>query len=246
MPDAAQFQREFALAMTGHRPADLFDDPGFALYRNTWVKGLVDALAANYPVVAELLGPHVFTSVAVEYTRAERSRSPVLALYGEGFPGYLAAHSISEELPYLADVARLERLWIECFFAADDEPLDPITFAEAFAKEAAGLRPTLRTAARLARFETPAVTIWAAHKEGGFEELEPAWQPEHALVVRRDASVAVLLLSEPEAQLLSKIVQNCSLEEAITAVAADHPSAELPPIISNIISSSALTLSSRA
>lgn len=244
MLEAPQFQRRFALAVMGRRNPGTFGAPGFAVYRNTWVKGLLDALQANYPVVATLLGPDAFSSVAVEYARTKRSASPVLALYGERFPAHLAGHPLSEELPYLGDVARLERLWTECFFAADDEALNPAIFRRLLPEQAAALRPRLTAAARLARFETPAITIWEAHKQGEFEELEPEWRPEHVLVHRKGASVSVRLLSKPEFQLLSELRQGRSIGEAIEAVAAANCSAEIPSLIANIISSGALTLSS--
>lgn len=243
MLDAAQFQRRFALTVMGRRSPGAFRTPGLAVYRNTWIKGLIDALEANYPVVAALLGPTVFSSVAIEYVRTRRSASPVLALYGDKFPNHLAGHPLSEELPYLADVARLERLWTECFFAADSEPLNPAIFDALAPEDAAALHPRLLAAARVARFDTPAVTIWAAHQQSEFDQLEPEWRTEHALVLRERASVTVRLLSESEFQLFSMLEQGHSIDEAIDRVAADNCSAELPAFLANIISSGALTLS---
>ncbi|MBA3511131.1 DNA-binding domain-containing protein [Sphingomonas sp.] len=243
MLDPAVFQRRFALAVMGRRTPGPFRAPGFAVYRNTWVKSLLEALAANYPVIAALLGADVFKSVAIEYVRTQRSASPVLALYGHSFPAHLAGLPLLDELPYIADVARLERLWTECLFAAESEPLNPAVFHQLMPKQAATLRPRLHPAARLARFESPAVTIWAAHQQGEFKEFEPEWQIEHALVHRKGASVSVRLLPEPEFQLLWELQQGRSIGAAIRTVAAANGSAQLPPMITNIISSGALTLS---
>lgn len=117
MREAAQFQRRFSLALIRGRGSRSLAAPGFAVYRNTWVKALLDALGANYPVVSALLGPELFKTVAVGYAKSHPTASPVLALYGSEFPQALARHDLASELPYLADVAKLERLWTECFFA---------------------------------------------------------------------------------------------------------------------------------
>jgi hypothetical protein len=44
--------------------ARLARQPGFAVYRNTVIKGCVDALQANYPAVARLVGAEWFRSAA--------------------------------------------------------------------------------------------------------------------------------------------------------------------------------------
>ena len=54
------FQDGFSAALLGP-PADapwlsaLESQPGFAVYRNTVLKGCIDALQANYPTVCQLL-----------------------------------------------------------------------------------------------------------------------------------------------------------------------------------------------
>ena len=49
-------------------------------------------------------------------------------------------------LPYLADVARIERAWTEAYHAAEAHPLDPAAFAALAPEElpAIGLRSTLQ------------------------------------------------------------------------------------------------------
>ena len=58
------FQDGFANALLALEPsvdcapelAYLVAQPGFAVYRNTVMKGCIDALQANYPAVARLVG----------------------------------------------------------------------------------------------------------------------------------------------------------------------------------------------
>ena len=113
-----EFQRDFAAAIG--EPAE----GAMSIYRNTVLSGCVDALRANYPVVARLLGDEMFEAVAVEHASQYPPRRPVLALYGARLPDWLAEQSWLHEIPYLPHVARIERLHIESLFASDEDPLE--------------------------------------------------------------------------------------------------------------------------
>lgn len=241
MSDGAAFQSWFAQAITAPaEPADL--PPSFAVYRNTWLKGLLDALVANYPTVAMLLGPESFKAVAIEYAREHPPDKPVLALYGAGFPGFLRLHQLGHEVPYLHDIATLDRLWTECFFAPDAPALDSQDYARLRPAELLGLHVRLHPATRMARFETPAVTIWLAHRvEGEFEELEPEWQAERALVARQGMAVTVTLIDDSAFAMLAAIRNGRSLGAAITSAAEAHAGSDLAGALTTIIASGALT-----
>ena len=61
--------------------------------------------------------------MARAYALAEPPRSPVLMDYGAGFADFIAGFAPAASLPYLPDVARIERAWREAYHAADAEPL---------------------------------------------------------------------------------------------------------------------------
>lgn len=242
MLESAQFQRRFSLALIRGRGPRALAAPGFAVYRNTWVKALLDALDANYPVVAALLGPDLFKTVAVSYAKAHPASSPILALYGDEFSDALASHELSRELPYLADVARLERLWTECFFASDAAELDSSDFGQITPTDLLELSPRLHPATRFARFETPAVTIWKEHRATDeFEEIEPEWVAEHALVTRRGHQISVTLIDEGAYALLEAIQRGLAIGEAITETAYAHRDCDIAGALTSIISNAALT-----
>src|SRR5687767_6764067 len=139
MHDLAAFQADFAEALLAERPVGpVTRAPGLAVYRNTCARGAVEALRAAYPTVNALIGDEAFIQAALDYGAACPPRSPVMSDYGADFADFLAAQSWTGELPYLDDVARLDRLWLECFLAPDP-------------------------AARIAWLTTPAMTIWQAH-----------------------------------------------------------------------------------
>src|SRR5687768_11998511 len=109
MPDLASFQQAFARALTVEgQAAPPFRSQAFAVYRNTSARGAVEALRAAYPTVDMLLGEEMFSQVALDYRRERPPISPVLSEYGADFPAYLVTQPWTCELPYLADVARLD------------------------------------------------------------------------------------------------------------------------------------------
>ena len=243
MPSLAAFQDGFARSIRLKSAASApFLQPAFAVYRNTWVKGCIEALVANYPTVALLLGAELFQELAIRYAYLRPPAAPALALYGEGFPAFLRAQAELGELEYVSDVAGLERLWTECLFAPDAAELQPQDYASLRPSELLGLRASLHPATRAARFETPAVTIWQAHRAGGeFEEIEPAWQAERALVTRRGSTVTVTLVDETAYSILRDIRDGCMLSSAIAHAADEYPGSDLAGAVAAIIASGALT-----
>jgi hypothetical protein len=150
-----------------------------AVYRNTVIRGAVEALRANYPVVEQIIGSEMFESVAVDFAAICPPQSPVLALYGCEFADWLDQQPWTEDLPYLADVARVERLRVESLFAADAEPLTELP-------RRADLQAKLKLhpATRFAWLSTPGMSIWLAHQQPTANEIAPDWKAEGALFVR--------------------------------------------------------------
>src|SRR6478752_5091515 len=106
-------QENFAAAIS--RPAT----GALRVYRNTVISGAVEALRDNYPVVEQIVGSEMFEALAVDFASTCPPRTPVLALYGSEFADWLGQQPWIADLPYLADVARVERLRIESLFASD-------------------------------------------------------------------------------------------------------------------------------
>ena len=162
---------------------DAIDKPatgGLAVYRNTIIRGAVEALRANYPVVEQIVGPEMFESVAVDFAKTCPPRTPVLALYGREFADWLGHQPWSGDLPYLSDVARVERLRVESLFAADAEPLSELSLRANLAT----VKVVLHPAARFAWLSTPGMSIWLAHQQPINVPIEPEWKPEGALFAR--------------------------------------------------------------
>ncbi|MFO1298984.1 MAG: DNA-binding domain-containing protein [Burkholderiaceae bacterium] len=145
----------------------LFAHPGFAVYRNTVVTGCIDALAANYPAVVRLVGDEWFRAAAAVHVRRAPPSHPCLFDYGDGFAEFLAAFAPAAGLPYLPDIARLDRLWTEAHLAADEPPLDASRVAALAPGELARTVLAPHASARWAWFDrNPTWSIWRHARAG--------------------------------------------------------------------------------
>jgi len=177
-PDLTAFQQQFVASIDKPVGGTL------AVYRNTVINGAVEALRANFPVVEQIIGSYMFEAVAVDYAVAFPPRSPVLALYGSDFPDWVGQQPWAADLPYLADVARVERLHVESLMAADAEPLLPGALSY---HELPNLTLRLHPATRFSWLKTPAMSIWLAHQRTLTSAIEPEWKPEGVLFARPGA-----------------------------------------------------------
>ena len=154
----------------------------FAVYRNNVVVGLVDALATRFPAVQRIVGEEFFRAMAGVFVRAHPPRSPLMMDYGDDLPAFVETFAPAAELPYLADVARLEAARTRAFHAADAAPLTAAAFAALQPAELEALRLQFCPGIAIVRSAHPIVTIWAMN----VDEAEPApiddWRSEDALV----------------------------------------------------------------
>src|SRR5690606_14265494 len=98
----AGFQLAFVQALTGREvPRHLAAQPGFAVHRNTELGACVDALAANFPVVAALVGSDGFRAAARDYASRQLPCDVRLMFYGVDFDAFLRRHPFGAELPWL-------------------------------------------------------------------------------------------------------------------------------------------------
>ncbi len=243
------YQDAFARALlateagsAGSAVADLTAQPGFAIYRNTVIKGCIDALQANYPAVARLVGDEWFRAAAAMYARARLPSHPTLLDYGEGFADFLAAFPPAAELPYLADVARLDRLWSEAHIAADAPPLDPARLAALAPREMKCHRLRLHPAARWRWFdEAPVHSIWSRSREGDGTIGELDWAGEGALLTRPLAAVRHAPVGGAGVAFLDACGRGDSIESAALAALDAEPGADLSALVHQLLDAGAFS-----
>ena len=249
-PRLERFQDEFARALLADdraaaglaaEVARLAAQPAFAVYRNTVMKGCIDALQANYPSVARLVGEEWFRAAAASYARANMPRHPALADYGVEFADFLAAFAPAAELPYLAGVARLDRFWTEAHTARDEPPLGVAAVAHFAPGELARavLRP--HASARWTWFEAqPIATIWRRNRyPDGAEGEEIEWHGEGVLIVRPRAAVEHVELDAAACAFLDACAAGRTLADAAAAALAAIAETDLVRLMARLLDAGA-------
>jgi len=244
-----RFQEHFSRALVdpahlsdcGAGVARLVGQPGFAVYRNTVLKGCIDALVGNFPAVTRLVGDEWMRAAASVFARENLPSSPMLLEYGAPFPAFLATFEPAAGLPYLPDVARLDRFWTEAHRARDQQPVPPeaVSALAPDALAAAVLHP--HPAARWAWFGTqPIFTIWARNRiEGCTDESEIPWRGEGALVVRPVDEVQWLALSRGDVAFLDACSAGWTLADAAMAALEAEPGIDLSQTMARLLAAGA-------
>ncbi|MBE0550660.1 MAG: putative DNA-binding domain-containing protein [Rubrivivax sp.] len=215
-----------------------------AVHRNNVVASLVDALAATFPVVQELVGAAFFRAMAGIFVRCSPPQSGVLACYGQDFPQFIAQFDPARPVPYLADVARLEAARVRAHHAADAEAVTAEAVGMAMAAGGdrigelqAAFQPSLSTV------ESPhaVVSLWAAHQGVGELEAVNVGAPECAIVVRQDLDVLVLNAPAGAAAFVAAIQHGHRLGDAAAIAAGATPAFDLTATLSLLLGHGALT-----
>jgi len=207
----------------------------FAVHRNNVVAGLVEALETRFPAVGKIVGKEFFVAMARAFVAERPPRSPLLATYGDEFADFIGAFEPAYELPYLADVARIEAARTRAYHAADAAPLGVSELAQLDAKALSGLRLDLHPSLEIIRSAHPVVTIWTMNS--GAQKLEPieAWTAEDALIVRANLDVEVRLLPPGSAAFLRTLAEGRSLGAAADAALADDAAFDLTGSLAALI-----------
>ncbi len=192
----------------------------FNVYRNNVAVGLGDALANTFPVVRTLVGADFFAGMAQVYAKNCRPASPVLSEYGQSFGDFIDTFGPAEGVPYLGDVARLERAWLDAYHGADCAPLAIAALSDIAQSELDDLLVTLHPSARMLTFAGPAVSIWQAHQDQSHPDLSMIRDTaEHALIVRPEMDVHVLALSKAGYLFTQQLAEGKSLGAVCDALA---------------------------
>jgi hypothetical protein len=225
--------------------AALARQSGFAVYRNTVMKGCIDALQANYPAVARLVGAEWFRAAAAIYARAQRPAQATLLYYGEAFAEFLAGFEPAADLPYLPGVARLDRCWTESHAAADEPVLAAAALAAIAIEAPEALASTVlqpHAAARWAWFaDQPIYTIWHRNREASQDESEFAWQGEGALLARPRGAVRWAPLDAAGCAFLDACAAGLPLAAAGAAALAARDDADLAQLTKTLLESGAFS-----
>lgn len=244
-----QFQQQFAQALLASpknaSPAlqALTNQPAFAVYRNTVMKACIDALEANFPAVARLVGADWFRAAAALYVAQELPGDARLLHYGHSFVDFLRNFEPAKALVYLPGVASLDIAWRESHVALNAACANAAWVARQSPEQLATLMLQPHPAARWAWFDAqPIYSIWSqnrTHQPPSDQDASPTWQPEGALLTRPDDTVTWHPLSRAGCLLLDACAQGMPLAQAADQALSAEPEADIAGLFAMLLSAGA-------
>jgi len=223
-------------------PDGLTAEERYWIYRNNSYLTLGLALARNFPVLCQLVGQRFFDHMAEEYVKKYPPENALMMSYGASMADFLGEFNPVADLPYLADVARLEHLWTLCFNGPD-----------CFNEENAG-GFDLRQLSKIApeRFNDlilnflpnmqlmssvyPIVDIWRANQEGcRGETINIDCGGCYLLLFRRAQAVEIMALDQANYDFLDRIRQGNALGRAAEEIIEKYPEFDLQAALQNIL-----------
>jgi hypothetical protein len=130
------------------------------IYSDAYYSRLTEALEANFPALAELLGEKDFARLAAEYIATHDSRFASIRYYGDELAQFLATEPRYRPVPLLADLARWEWTMAAVFDAADADAIDARAVQNKSPAEWATMRLTFHPSVHVLEFAWNAPQIW--------------------------------------------------------------------------------------
>ncbi len=213
----------------------------YGVYRNNVVTGLARALAVRFPVTEKIVGEEFFTAMAREFVLGSPPSSPVLLRYGKDFSDFVAAFPPAADLPYLADIVRLENAQVKAYHARDVTPIGPQALARISPARVSGLTFVCHPAAAVLTSTHPIVTIWAMNS--GAQALGPIEdrRAQNALITRPELTVLTREIVLSSARFLLALMQGASLGEAYGATVDMDPEFDLGQNLADLLRSGAVS-----
>lgn len=212
-----------------------------AAYRTNVIGNLSAALESAYPVVARIVGLPFFHEAARQFILAVPSVSGDLNEFGGEFGDFLAAYPHAAGLGYLPDVARMEWLVQQVFYARETPPAD-LAILGRIPQDRYGDLCFSVTPAH-ARMDScwPLADIWRVNQADYLGEMAVDFsRGSQVLILRRNGLVYVEAIAAAEATLLDGLAAAQPLAAATASAIAVDPGFDLGAALTRFISQGVL------
>lgn len=237
--------RDALLDPTQAVPDGLSDSAGrpagarFNVYRNNVAVSLNEALHTGFPVIAKLLGKENMDGLTGLFLRAHPPSHPVLVLYGDALPDFIASLPQLEHLGYLPDVARLELALRRAYHAADADPIAPEALAALAPEDLMTTQAKLAPSVQILCSDWPIYDIWRFNTEDGAPNPAPVAQD--VLITRAEFDPVPALLSAGDAVWIEALRQGQTFGAALEAAQTCAPNFDMTHPLTRLLAGNALT-----
>lgn len=175
-----------------------------------------EAVENDYPALAKVLGPGALASLVARYLKRHPPISFDIGRLGASLASFLESDPLREELPFLADLARLEWALAEAFVATDEDPWRWQDLAGLGPEQVAELPLRLRAGTARIHSDWPVHAVWSCRYRPLDEIDIPMERGRHAvLVTRNDLDMVCRSLDRAEEAVLDVARRSGRLGDAV-------------------------------
>jgi hypothetical protein len=197
-------------------------DPGLRLAVHTEGYGarVTASLRESFPAVAHIAGGEAFAALGERYLSGIPGDMRNLNYVGARLPELLVSDSLTDALPFLPDLARLEWAVLRCFHARTVEPFDLSACAQWGEEDWAAARIAFAPGVAVVRSAWPIRDLHATRDLPREEiDIHVVGRPDHALVYRMGFEVVTESLTEWQARVFEELARGQALGETMAGLA---------------------------
>ncbi|MBI3321312.1 MAG: putative DNA-binding domain-containing protein [Candidatus Omnitrophica bacterium] len=200
-----------------------------SVYAGGYRARIREALAEAYEAVQHLIGDRAFAELADAYANRHPSRDYNLSLVGRHLPAFLVSAPLTQQLPFLPDLARLEWAVTEAFHAFDHPSPDLERFASFSLDEWEGARVVFQPSVRLIVSAWPIRDLWACRVQPrAAVNVDLVNRPQQVLIYRKDVTVVCEPIDAGPSRLLHALLEGQCLGMACGQLVGAGDAAPLP------------------
>jgi hypothetical protein len=190
------------------------------IYVNAYFYRLLDCLIEEFPATLAVVGRENFEALARDYLSQYPPSEPSIIHLGRDLAAFLCDHRLARQWPFTAELARLERIILDVFHAADAPKLNVESLRRIPAQHWPDLELRAHRGVEIVRGEWRVADVLRA-VESGHAWIEPGHRNTTVIVWRQHARVHYRDLEEVEARGLALLTKGATFAAICEEIAAD-------------------------
>lgn len=183
------------------------------VYKEDYEARLSEALKNTYRAIAALIGDQDFSLLAKDYIQSHPSTSSDLDDYGHRLNLFLASHPLSNDYPFLMELAHFEWSFREIFHAKQKIGLNALDLMKTL--QGTGELIQLTSSARVLEYQYQISSLYAL-KDSELEDGPFDFEiPQNILLYKIDSAVKTHTLSNAQCEIVKKMLLPTTLEACL-------------------------------
>jgi len=212
----------------------------YSVYKNNVIVSYLEALAAAYPACKNLVGEQFFNAIGRAYLLEVPPNSQLMILFGAGFAEFVEGYEPAKQIPFLPDVAKLERAWRLAYHSADVASISQEKLTALPAEQLGDATIEFLPSVAVIHSQFPLISLWsAATSMSPLDGIDPQ-QPESAFIVRPVLDVQVQNIALDHFASVSALSEGQTLNQAAEAGYSNNEDFEFSALFGFLIQSGAI------